>query len=163
MRPTIDSTKENGMKRIYISIFLILALCLIVYGLVPALHRAILSNEAERAVQALADCYRFVFASEMDRDALGLPFITPKSLDEVPGWNEYAEKVADPALRALYRKIDWHQPEDRSEGKEIASIDLPHTRAVVLQGGSAFAVKKGSLIEQSAAVYVAPSAPSPEP
>lgn len=123
------------MKRLFLAIGLLLATCLLLYIIFPALQRAALSKEAERAVTSLADCYRFVFADTMDRELTSMPV----TLDDVPGWKDYVNK-ADPATQDLYRRIDWHPPQTPTEGAEIASIELPNARAVVLQGGSAFSV-----------------------
>ena len=107
---------------------------------IPALKRATLAKESERAVAALADCYRFVFAETMDK-TVGGTIATPASLDGVPGWIDYVNK-SEPGAQALYRSIEWHPPSSPSEGEEIASIELPNARAVLLRGGSAFAVRK---------------------
>ena len=108
---------------------------------IPALKRATLAKESERAVAALADCYRFVFAETMDKTVMGGTIATPASLDGVPGWIDYVNK-SEPGAQALYRSIEWHPPSSPSEGEEIASIELPNARAVLLRGGSAFAVRK---------------------
>ena len=127
------------MKRLFLAIGLLLAICLLLYIAVPAFQRATLSNEAERAAAALADCYRFVFAETMDKTVMGESTAMPATLDDVPGWKDYVNK-ADPATQDLYRRIDWHPPQTPTEGAEVASIELPNARAVVLQGGSAFSV-----------------------
>ena len=129
------------MKKRYIGILLLLAICAATYTLayISSLARR---GESRQAAVVLADCYRFVFAREIDSRALVTPFTIPKTLNEVPGWNEYVENTVDPALRPLYRRIDWHPPDDLSEGKEIASLELPYSRAVVLNGGSAYCIKK---------------------
>ena len=127
------------MKRLCFVIGILLAICLLLYIATPAFQRATLSKESERAAAALADCYRFVFADTMDRVVLDQPATIPATLDEVPGWKDYVNK-ADPATQDLYRRIDWHPPQTPTEGAEIASIELPNARAVVLQGGSAFSV-----------------------
>ena len=129
------------MKRLFLAIGLLLAICLLLYIAVPAFQRATLSKESERAAAALADCYRFVFADTMDRVVLDQPSIIPATLNEVPGWTDYVNK-ADPATQDLYRRIDWHPPRNPSEGEEIASIELPNARAVLMRGGSAFTVRK---------------------
>ena len=129
------------MKRLYLAILLLLAVCLLLAIFIPALKRATLANESERAVAALADCYRFVFAETMDKSDMGESTAIPASLDDVPGWIDYVNQT-DPATQALYRSIDWHPPRNPSEGDEIASIDLPNARAVLLRGGSAFTVRK---------------------
>ena len=129
------------MKRLYLAILLLLAVCLLLAIFIPALKRATLANESERAVAALADCYRFVFAETMDKSVMGESIAIPASLDDAPGWIDYVNK-AEPGAQALYRSIEWHPPSNPSEGEEIASIELPNARAVLLRGGSAFAVKK---------------------
>ena len=129
------------MKRLYVTILLLVAICLLIYGAIPALKQAMRSKESERAAAALADCYRFVFADRMDKTVMEQPAVMPATLDEVPGWIDYV-KNAEPAAQAFYSRIDWHPPRNPSEGDEIASIDLPNARAVLLRGGSAFAVKK---------------------
>lgn len=125
------------MKRLYLAIGLVGAICLLLCLAIPALERAAAAMEMERAVIVLADCYRFVFSSRMDREAE----VMPASLNDVAGWNDHVNK-ADSLTQSLYRKIDWHPPQSPAEGEEIASIDFPSYRAVVLQGGSAFSMKK---------------------
>ena len=129
------------MKRLYLAIIILVAVCLLLAIAIPALQRATTAKEMERAVSVLADCYRFVFSNQMDQVVLGTPSTMPTTLEDVPGWNDYVN-IADPSVQALYRRIDWHPPQTPSEGKEIASIDFPNSRAVVLQGGSAYSIKK---------------------
>ena len=129
------------MKRLFLAIGLLLAICLLLYIAVPAFQRATLSKEAERAAAALADCYRFVFAETMDKTVMGESTAMPATLDDVPGWIDYVNQ-AEPAAQALYKSIAWHPPQSPSEGDEIASIELPNARAVLLRGGSAFTVRK---------------------
>ena len=129
------------MKRLFLAIGLLLAICLLLYIAVPAFQRATLSKEAERAAAALADCYRFVFAETMDKTVMGESTAMPATLDDVPGWIDYVNQ-AEPAAKDLYRRIDWHPPRNPSEGNEIASIELPDARAVLQRGGSAFTVRK---------------------
>ena len=129
------------MKRLYLAILLLLAVCLLLAIFIPALKRATLAKESERAVAALADCYRFVFAETMDNAAMEQSPAMPATLDDVPGWIDYVNQ-AEPDAQALYRSIDWHPPRNPSEGEEIASIELPNARAVLLRGGSAFTVRK---------------------
>ena len=129
------------MKRLFLAIGLLLAICLLLYIAVPAFQRATLSKEAERAAAALADCYRFVFAETMDKTVMGESTAMPATLDDVPGWIDYVNQ-AEPAAQDLYRRIDWHPPRNPSEGNEIASIELPDARAVLQRGGSAFTVRK---------------------
>ena len=129
------------MKRLFLAIGLLLAICLLLYIVIPAFQRATLSKEAERAVTALADCYRFVFAKTMDKTVMGESTAMPDTLDDVPGWIDYVNQ-AEPAAQALYKSIAWHPPSNPSEGEEIASIELPNARAVLLRGGSTFTVKK---------------------
>ncbi len=125
------------MKRPYFAIGLVGAICLLLCLAIPPLQRAAAAREMERAIIVLADCYRFVFSSQMDQEA----DVMPSSLNDVAGWNDYV-KAADSVSQALYRKIDWHPPQSPAEGEEIASIDFPSYRAVILQGGSAFSMKK---------------------
>lgn len=129
------------MKRLYLAILLLLAVCLLLAIFIPALKRATLAKESERAVAALADCYRFVFADTMDKAVMEQSIAMPATLDDVPGWIDYVNQ-AEPAAQALYRSIAWHPPRRPSEGDEIASIELPNARAVLLRGGSAFTVRK---------------------
>jgi hypothetical protein len=129
------------MKRRFLASGLLLAIGLLLYIAIPAFQRAGLSKEAERAAAALADCYRFVCAGTMDPAVSGQPAAMPATLDEVPGWEDHVSK-ADPATRALYKRIAWHPPHDPSGGDAIASIELPDARAVLLPGGSAFTVRK---------------------
>jgi len=129
------------MKRIYLAIGLLLAICLLLYIAVPAVQRATLSQESERAVAALADCYRFVFAETMDKAVVEQSPAMPTTLDDVSGWIDYVNQ-AEPATQTLYRRIEWHPPRNPSEGEEIASIELPNARAVLMRGGSAFTVRK---------------------
>ena len=129
------------MKRLFLAIGLLLAICLLLYIAVPAFQRATLSKEAERAAAALAACYRFVFAETMDKTVMGESTAMPATLDDVPGWIDYVNQ-AEPAAQDLYRRIDWHPPRNPSEGNEIASIELPDARAVLQRGGSAFTVRK---------------------
>ena len=129
------------MKRLYLAILLLLAVCLLLAIFIPALKRVTLAKESEQAVAALADCYRFVFAETMDKSDMGESTAIPASLDDVPGWIDYVNQT-DPAAQALYRSIAWHPPQSRSEGDEIASIELPNARAVLLRGESAFTVRK---------------------
>ena len=129
------------MKRLFLAIGLLLAICLLLYIVIPAFQRATLSKEAERAAAALADCYRFVFAETMDKTVMGESTAMPATLDDVPGWIDYVNQ-AEPAAQDLYRRIDWHPPRNPSEGNEIASIELPDARAVLQRGGSAFTVRK---------------------
>ena len=129
------------MNKRHIGVLLLLAICASAYTLAYIISLA-RRGEARQSVVVLADCYRFVFAHEIDRPAPAVPFTIPKALSEMPGWTEHVENTVDPALRPLYHRIDWHPPEDLSEGKEIASIELPHYRAVVLMGGAAYYIKK---------------------
>ena len=129
------------MKRLCLAIGLLLAICLLLYIAIPAFQRATLSKESKRAAAALADCYRFVFAETMDKTVMGESTAMPVTLDDVPGWIDYVNQ-AEPAAQALYRSIEWHPPHSPSEGDEIASIELPNARAVLLRGGSAFTVRK---------------------
>ena len=129
------------MKRRYIGFFLFLVICAIAYTLAYKIS-LVRRGDGRQAVVVLADCYRFVFAREIDSRALVTPYTIPKTQNEVPRWTEYVENTVDPALRPLYRRIDWHPTEDQSEGEEVASIELPHSRAVVLRGGSAYWIKK---------------------
>ena len=129
------------MKRLYLAIVLLLAIGLLLYIAVPAVQRATLSQESERAAAALADCYRFVFAETMDKAVMEQSPAMPATLDDVPGWIDYVNQ-AEPDAQALYRSIDWHPPRNPSEGEEIASIELPNARAVLMRGGSAFTVRK---------------------
>ena len=131
----------KNMKRPGLAIGLLLAICLWFYVIMPAFHRARLSEESGRAVTALSDCYRFVFASTMDGGAQDQPRSMPGSLDDVPDWNRYVNE-ADPTVQALYRRIDWHPPQTPTAGAEIASIEFPNCRAVVSQEGSAFSVMR---------------------
>ena len=116
---------------------------LVLLGLIigAKVHNNRLYNEATetvRACAALQECYRFLFANCMDRD---VPL--PITLDESPEWKQYVENTTAPAQKELFRKIEWNYPmEGRTEGKEIAYIDLPHSRAVLLSGGSIFSRKK---------------------
>ena len=129
------------MKRLYLAILLLLAVCLLLAIFNPAMKRATLAMESERAVAALADCYRFVFAETMEKTVMGESTAIPASLDDVPGWIDYVNKT-EPGAQALYRSIEWHPPSNPTEGEEIASIELPNARAVLLRGGSAFTVRK---------------------
>ena len=129
------------MKRLYLAILLLLAVCLLLAIFIPALKRATLAKESERAVAALADCYRFVFADTMDKAVMEQSIAMPATLDDVPCWIDYVNQ-AEPAAQTLYRSIAWHPPRRPSEGDEIASIELPNARAVLLRGGSAFTVRK---------------------
>ena len=129
------------MKRLYLAILLLLAVCLLLAISIPALKRATLAKESERAVVALADCYRFVFTETMEKTVMGESTAIPASLDDVPGWIDYVNK-AEPGAQALYKSIEWHPPINPSGGEEIASIELPNARAVLLRGGSAFTVKE---------------------
>lgn len=129
------------MKRLYLAIIILVAICLLLAIAIPALQRAATAKEMERAVSVLADCYRFVFADTVDNAAMGQPSTMPARLEDVPGWNDYVNK-ADHTTQALYRRMDWHPPRNPSDGNEIASIELPNARAVLLHGGSAFTVRK---------------------
>ena len=129
------------MKRLCLAIVFLLAICLLLYIAIPAFQRATLSKESERAAAALADCYRFVFADTMDKAVFEQTTAMPATLDDVPGWIDYVNQ-AEPAAQALYRSIAWHPPHNPSEGDEIAGIELPNARAVLLRGGSAFTVRK---------------------
>ena len=129
------------MKRRLVTIFLLLAICAIAYTHAYTIS-LVRRGDGRQAAVVLADCYRFVFAREIDSRALVTPFTIPKTLNEVSGWTEYIENTVDPALRPLYHRIDWHPPEDLSEGEEVASIELPHYRAVVVKGGSDYCIKK---------------------
>lgn len=129
------------MKKRYLASILLVATGLLLYIAIPAFQRAATAKEMERAVSVLADCYRFAFADTMDQTDMGQPSAMPARLEDVPGWNDYVNK-AEPSTQALCRRIDWHPPQAPMEGAEIASIDFPNTRAVVLQGGSAFAIRK---------------------
>ena len=129
------------MKRLYLAILLLLAVCLLLAIALPVLKQAALSKKSERAVAVLADCYRFVFAETMDKLVMEQSPAMPASLDDVPGWIDYVNQ-AEPTAQDLYRSIAWHPPQSPSERDEIASIELPNARAVLLRGGSAFTVRK---------------------
>ena len=129
------------MKRLYLAILLLLAVCLLLAIALPVLKQAALSKKSERAVAVLADCYRFVFAETMDKLATEQSSAMPATLNDVPGWIDYVNK-AEPDAQALYKSIQWHPPSNPSEGDAIASIELPDARAVLLRGGSDFTVKK---------------------
>lgn len=129
------------MKHLYVAIGLAGVICLLLGLAILLLHRAAAAQEMERAVIVLADCYRFVFSNRMDQAVLDTPAAMPAALNGVAGWNDHVS-AADPVFRSLYGKIDWHPPQSPAEGEEIASIDFPSYRAVVLQGGSAFSAKK---------------------
>jgi len=130
------------MKRLFIAIGILLAIYLCIDAASTAIKLARDDRDRELAVTVLRDCYCFVFAREIDSRALVTPFTIPKTLNELPGWTEHIEKTVDPALRPLYLRINWHPPKNPEEGKEIASIDFPNSRAILLQGGMAFSKKK---------------------
>ena len=129
------------MRRLYVAIGFAGAICLLLCLAIPLLQRAVAAHEMERAVIVLADCYRFAFSNRMDQAAQDAPAAMPAALNDVAGWNDHVN-AADPVSRSLYGKIDWHPSPFPAEGDEIASIDFPRFRAVVLQGGSAFSKKK---------------------
>ena len=129
------------MKRLYLAILILVTISVLLYIAIPALKRVTLAKESGRAVTALADCYRFVFVDTMDKAVMGQPTAIPATLDNVPGWTDFVNK-SEPAAQALYRRIDWHPPRNPSEGDEIASIELPNSRAILLHGGAAFTVRK---------------------
>jgi hypothetical protein len=113
----------------------------LLYITISFLHREAHGTESQHAITALVKCYKFVFADTMDKQVLGIQNSMPSTLDDVQGWEDFVSK-SDPVTQALYRRIDWHPPQNTEEGKEIASIELPNARAVLLAGGSAYTLKK---------------------
>ena len=94
--------------------------------------------EAANACVALHQFYTFLCDHSAARNS---PF--PVTLSEIPEWETYVAHMADSALRAHLRKLRYHYPlPDRTNGQEMASIDLGGSRAVLTSGGSTFLLRK---------------------
>lgn len=130
------------MKHRHWALVVLIAAGLLLWAVLAALPRLAHYQETARALNVLTDCYQFVFRATMDSAGLDTPAALPRKLDEVPGWREHVAGVTNPAFLKYYELIDWHPPENAATNDEIASVELPHGRVVVLQGGSACTRRK---------------------